>query len=684
MTSPRAARQDAVVVACLGLAWWAGLTWGVPLVIRGAHTGAIPLLGRLMSGRATQPVEGYLAQWAPVARSLVVVGLTVGLIALGALRVWRYARRRAPYLAPDSPPLTAGQFLLVAAWIGLATGLGEAYYYLTRVFYQVREAADVTGVSQHAVWMSPLANLITFAILGALLVAAQTLAGGRLTPRIMVIGLGWLGLFALLMVTGRLHVAATAILTLGVAVQAGRILSTGAGEVAVLARRSIGWMAAAVVACGLAVPVIEMVRERRQLAAAGPADPAAPNVLVIVLDTERAASTSLHGGPRPTTPFLEELARQGVQFERAIAPSSWTLPSHAALFTGRRAHQLGVAFNTPLDDQHPTLAEALGRRGYATAGFLSNTKYLSDLFGLDRGFGVWKDQPVMVGTVIMHGFLARTVVEAARRQLGNYQFLRRKTADAVNAEFLHWLDHRETRPYFAFLNYFDPHIPYLPPEPWNLRFSDTQPMYAFPGLGATAGFTPAELAELTTAYESCIAYLDDRLRRLFDGLRERGQLENTLVVITSDHGEDLGEGAEVGHGHDLTMPLIHVPLLILHPGRVPTGVVVPEPVELRNIAATVLSAVGIGDHDLAGESLEPRWESGATRGASGTAFAHFGGMAAIVSDTLALVQAPGRPDRLFNHRLDPRSLRDLSDDPAHAGAMASLRGQLLAWLAERD
>lgn len=677
------ARAWAATLAAIVLGWWAVATWIVPLVIRAAHSGRLPLLGRLMSGRAVKPVEGYLETWAGIARNSLGVLLTATLLVAGALLLRRQARRRAAGHEPDAPPATAVGLVLIAAWIGLATGLGEAYYYMLRVFFQVKEAAGVTGVSQHAVWMSPLGNLIAFTTVGGVLVLARRLAGNRPSPRAVVVGLAWLSFLVLTMVTGRLHVAAAAILTLGLAVQTGRGLSAGAGEVAALARRSAGWMVAAVVVLGLAVPIVTMVREQRQLAAAAPAAPDAPNVLFIVLDTERAASTSLHGAARPTTPFLEQLARQGVSFERAIAPSSWTLPSHAAMFTGRRAHELGVAFNTPLDRRHPTLAEALTRRGYATAGFLSNTKYLSDLFGLDRGFGVWKDQPIVAGTVIMHSLLARTVVEAARRRMGNYQFLRRKTADAVNAEFLHWLDRREARPFFAFLNYFDPHIPYLPPEPWNLRFSETQPMYAFPGLGATAGFTAAQLAELATAYDSCIAYLDDRLERLFAELRQRGLLDNTLVVITSDHGEDLGEGAEVGHGHDLIMPLVHVPLVILHPGRVPAGVVVPEPVEIRNLAATVLSATGVGEHGLAGTSLESRWQPGAIRGAMGQAFAHFGQMAAIVSDTFELVLGPRRPDRLFNHRLDPRSLHDLSGDPAHAAVMASLQDQLKAWLAER-
>jgi arylsulfatase A-like enzyme len=675
-------RSWAALLGAVVLAWWATVTWIVPQVIRAAHAGTIPGLGNLMPGRDSRPVDGYLESWVPIGRSSAVVVATVALILVLVLLFRHLVRRRRA--APAPLPATATGLLLVAGWIGLLTGLAEAWYFGLRVFYQELESPGVSGISQHTVWMSPLANLVALLIVGGLLVAGWAAARGRVQPRVIIAGVTWVGLFSLTMTTGRFHWVASALVTLGLATQLGRTLSPGGGEVVAWARRSTPWLLALVIGMGLLVPIAESRRERRQLAAAGTPAPDAPNVLFVVLDTERAASTSLHGAARPTTPFLEDLAREGVQFERAIAPTSWTLPSHAAMFTGRRAHELGVGWNAPLGDHHPTLAEALARSGYATAGFVSNTKYLSDLMGLDRGFGVWKDQPLMIGTVIVHSWLTRTVVEYAWRKLGSYQFLRRKTADLVNAEFLRWADRRPDRPFFAFLNYFDPHIPYLPPEPWNLRFSETPPMYAFPHDGRTERFTAAELAELATAYDSCIAYLDDRLRDLFDGLRQRGLLDNTLVVITSDHGEDLGEGSEVGHGHDLSMAVVHVPLVILHPGRIPAGRRVSAPVELRHLAATVAGLAGVpADHRLSGSSLEDLWLGGDDSFPARPAFAHFAQMAAIVSDTFQLVRIAGRPERLYNHRADPLGLRDLSGDPVHAGLMTGLRNQLEAWLAER-
>ena len=119
--------------------------------------------------------------------------------------------------------------------------------------------------------------------------------------------------------------------------------------------------------------------------------PDAPNVLLIVLDTVRADHLSLYGYRRPTSPTLERLARRGVRFDEARATAPWTLPSHASLFTGRWPHELGVKWLTPWRGNDPTLAEYLGSRGYATAGFVANTLYCSYDSGLGRGFTRYDD-----------------------------------------------------------------------------------------------------------------------------------------------------------------------------------------------------------------------------------------------------------------------------------------------------
>ena len=131
--------------------------------------------------------------------------------------------------------------------------------------------------------------------------------------------------------------------------------------------------------------------EHRALSLRPPAKPGVPNVLLIVLDDVRAASLSLYGYDRPTTPNLERLARRGVVFSEARSTAPWTLPSHASMMTGRWPHELSVGPDLPLDGTFPTLAETLGREGYATAGFVGNTVYCNALYGMGRGFARYED-----------------------------------------------------------------------------------------------------------------------------------------------------------------------------------------------------------------------------------------------------------------------------------------------------
>ncbi len=684
MIESRAVRRAVGLTVGVMAAWWAGVTWGVPLLIRAAHAGRLPLADRLLPGRATRPVEGYLELWEPLARASVVMAWSSAMLLLAAYLLRRHARSgAAPTEATGHPPVTAGPFLLFAAWLGLVTGLAEAWYYVSRVFYQGKESAGVFGISQHAVWMSPLANLVMFTLVGGVVALALRLMGRRLVPRTALTGLIGLACFALIMVTGRLHGVAAAVLALGVAAQVSRTLSAGGGEVVAQARKSAAWLVVLLAGLGLLVPGLELLRERRQLAGAGTPAPDTPSVLFIVLDTQRAASTGYHGATRPTTPFLDRLAREGVWFERAMAPSSWTLPSHAAMFTGRPIDSLAVNWTIPLDRRHAVLAEVLSRRGYATAGFVANNKFLSDVFGLGRGFGVWRDQAILPGTVLVHSWLARTLAEPARHWLGNHQLLRRKTADQVNREFLQWLNGRDDRPFLAFLNYYDPHMPYLPPEPWNLRFADTQPLYWVDGERSDATYTAAEKAELLAAYESSIAYLDNRLGDLFGTLAERGLLENTLVIITSDHGEEFGEHGAFEHGFDMTMTLTHVPLVLRLPGTIPAGVGVPHPVTLQDLAATVLDLTGGADAAIGGASLARHWRAPADSASREMVFSNDGRMSSLVTESFQLLRVRGRNDRLYNHREDAHGLRDLAGYPALAETLADHQRLLQARLDAR-
>jgi arylsulfatase A-like enzyme len=194
-------------------------------------------------------------------------------------------------------------------------------------------------------------------------------------------------------------------------------------------------------------------------------------------------------------------------------------------------------------------------------------------------------------------------------RLGHYERHARKSAERVNADFLDWLSRHKRRPYFAFLNYFDAHHPYLPPTP----FDEHRPRSFEEGLGLRHWWwidklrLPPEHVDLAQkAYTDCLRYLDRQLGLLMDELKRRGELDNTLVVLVSDHGEHFGEHGLFLHGNSLYQPLLHVPLVIRWPGRIPAGRRIRVPVSTRHLPATIMDLAGLAaDGPLSGGSLAP-------------------------------------------------------------------------------
>ncbi|MHC5539509.1 sulfatase-like hydrolase/transferase, partial [Singulisphaera rosea] len=299
----------------------------------------------------------------------------------------------------------------------------------------------------------------------------------------------------------------------------------------------------------------------------------------------------------------------------ARAPAPWTAPTHGSLMTGRWPHELSVAPNIPLDATDPTVAEVLGRQGYATAGFVGNLYYCNALFGFDRGFGRYEDayenRSVTPLEVAWSSGLGRRLIACLGSSTTSEDLatLRRKSAEMINRDVFQWLSKApQDRPFFVFLNYYDAHRPYVLPDGPQPRFGkSTLPIaeqleidrrfheLSAQGLDAENPVhrqINADSLELChDSYDTAIAYLDRQVGLLLDGLEAQGRLDNTLVIITSDHGEELGERGMVTHGASLYRPEVHVPLLILPPYRspMPPARVVDTPVSLRDIPATIAS-----------------------------------------------------------------------------------------------
>jgi arylsulfatase A-like enzyme len=372
-----------------------------------------------------------------------------------------------------------------------------------------------------------------------------------------------------------------------------------------LARRRprLPWaMGAAALAVAVATPHVYLCATTPPAppgAALAPARPGAPDVVLVVLDTVRAANLSAYGYARPTSPELDALAREGALFLDATSPSTWSLPSHASLFTGRYPSSHGAhGEHRFLDARFPTLAEVLAHHGYETFCFTSNA-WISDGLGLTRGFA-WQDGSWRAGRGPGLGF---SFVHRLLDRLGLQES--DKGGAVVASHFEAWARERPAAspPAFAFLNFIEAHFPYhqLPHE-YLWRFHDRP--YAelraisldllgqqFGGRGR-----PAEEAgpPARDMYDGGIAYSSHLLQRVVDALRARGTLDRTLLVVLADHGEILGEREGFfGHGPSLYQESVGVPLVIRHPPRVPAGVRIAAPVSTLGVFATILDLAGI-------------------------------------------------------------------------------------------
>src|SRR5262249_28657657 len=331
-----------------------------------------------------------------------------------------------------------------------------------------------------------------------------------------------------------------------------------------------------------------------------PAPPAeAPNVLFIVLDTVRARSLSLYGYARDTTPELSRWARRGIRFDRAAAPACWTFPSHCSFFTGRWPFELNAHWQLVLNTPHPTLAEFLAARGYATAGLVANTSYCSAESGMSRGFAHYEDYPLspltILGSTEIGRWVSRNVLSYGDYYGQKWILFQSRDADGINRAFLDWMSGRrgDQRPFFAFLNYMDAHEPFVVPVEHTPRFGqrpgsrrDYEMLLGYWDRDKTQ-ISPPDVSLARDGYDDFIAFPDPRVGALLDDLDRRGVLEKTVVIITSDHGEEFGERGIFDHGYSLYLDAVHVPLVILAPGA-PAGRVVAEPVSLRDLPATII------------------------------------------------------------------------------------------------
>ena len=575
----------------------------------------------------------------------------------------------SPAEGAASAPTTADATPLPLDVLATAVALGSAVglTHVAVVYVRRHLLGTFTFQSRDVLWMAPLGYTLVLLVPGLVVAAALFLPRRRPGWRALGVTLGFVAALGAGLLASAIHWWAITLLALGVALRFG----------AMLRARPVRWRsrlrAAAVVLSAAVVLVAGVEQLRRDRRPSAEAPNGAPNVLLIILDTVRAASMSLYGHERPTTPGLDAFARDAVVFDWAIAPAPWTLSSHASIFTGRPPGALSARWRHPLDDRAPVVAEAFRARGYATGGFVANPFYTHHESGLARGFDSYRDFEVSLSQILATTTFGATASGkmlwretwpgALRSAVRKFDLtvapeppFDRRSAEDVAGEFLDWQKALGQRPFFAFLNLFDAHDPYDPPAPWAEKFPEVRPVVRH--------------------YEGGIAYMDHVLDSLFAELRRRGLLDRTIVVVTADHGEQFGEHGLSNHGNSLYLPLLHVPLVVRYPARLPPGRV-SAAVSLRDLAATLLDLADVdGEKLVDGESLVPVAtgdarsarevvaETEQLAGARRKQPAERGDMAALLTDSLHFIRNEDGTFELYAYRTDRDELHDVAATPA--------------------
>lgn len=333
------------------------------------------------------------------------------------------------------------------------------------------------------------------------------------------------------------------------------------------------------------------LREVRPPEAPAPGGGAAgKNVVLIVVDALRADRISAAGCPRPTTPRLDELGREGARFENCYAAAAWTKPAVASLLTSLYPDAHGARRREDrLPSEARTLAEILRESGWFTAAVVANPN-LKSVFGFDQGFAAYDDSLMRdrLYEIALRPFFFRPLLS---RRLGrNFDLTDRDHAESVNRRALPLLDRSRGGAFFLYLHYMEPHFPRDPPARFLALFPSPE--------GDPAA---AEAAR----YDAAVRFADDRIGALLDRLRALGIYDRTAVVVTADHGEAFGEHSDSGHGHTIYQEMVRVPLVVKGWGEAP-GTVVSLPVRSIDILPTVLDALALPPESGAeGRSLLP-------------------------------------------------------------------------------
>ncbi len=364
-----------------------------------------------------------------------------------------------------------------------------------------------------------------------------------------------------------------------------------------------------------------------------------PNIILISIDALRADHLSCYGYHRNTSPNIDQLAGEGALFKNGFSQACSTLASHSSIFLSQYpwTHKV-VGSKEKIAKSSLTLAEILKNRNYMTAGF-SGGGYVSSKYGFDQGFDFFFDKPKTWHTIKFH-----------------------------KDNLFRWLEKVKDKKFFLFLHTYDVHSPYDPPMPYRALYigdySDQRCLNKLVDYELTAlNLSPEEIDYVIALYDAGINYVDDEIGELVKKLKKLNIFNNSVIIITADHGERLGERGRVGHGREASRIVTHVPLIMRIPG-IGQGKVIEEIAESIDITPTILDILDISlPEGMQGKSILPlikgSWSEGNFIAYTGEAWKKATLSTAIRTKEWTYIMNQDGPDELYDRVGDPKEQNDL-------------------------
>ena len=458
-----------------------------------------------------------------------------------------------------------------------------------------------------------------------------------------------------------------------------------------------------------------------------------PNVLLIILDAVRADHISCYGYERLTTPNLDRFSREGVIFKNAYSTAPWTTPSIGSIFTGMYPSRHGAHYNSEvvidyfykaqngqkinaeklfwssnasLSKENHTVAELLLERGYRTAGIVGGVN-CSSLWGLAQGFGYYNEKSIVIENEIKFCLISQFVnlfcplFDIAFQ----YGYASKRLASHLNKAAFEWLEKKHEQPFFLYIHYVDAHNPYIPPlsfeghfrqidkkmivnhySPWDVNYITAEGALFWSVTYGDHVLTDQEKAFLTSRYDCEIYYIDHCLGHLFEKLKDLKLYDDTLIIVTSDHGEAFGEHNHMGHILTLYDELLRVPLIVKYPSTYLRRGVVEKRVSLVDLMPTVLALLNYSipsgidgapikdsDHLIIAESDVGWWM------AQGTITKYLRYLKAMYQGNYKYIWTSNRLNELYDLEKDPGEKENLMQKFPHKAQ--KMQRALNQWLA---